>query len=85
MPTANHARAIANAVLANTAPDATRPYSALTWGEQVVIRGEADREGVTPEALYAAQIAAMTEHQTAERSRIASAHAITAAIRDARR
>ncbi|PZE39740.1 hypothetical protein [Curtobacterium sp. MCPF17_031] len=85
MPTADHARAIANAVLVNTSPDTAHPYSALTWGEQVVIRGEADRQGVTPEVLYAAQLAALTQHQTAERSRIASAQAIAAAIREARR
>ncbi|WIE76783.1 hypothetical protein [Curtobacterium sp. MCSS17_007] len=69
----------------HTSPDTATPYSALTWGEQVVIRGEADRQGVTPEALYAAQLAAVAEHQTAERARIASTEAIAAAIRDARR
>jgi hypothetical protein len=85
MPTADHARAIANAVLANTSPDTAAPFAALSYGVQQSIAAEADREGVTPEALYAAQLAALTEHQTAERARIASAQAIAAAVREARR
>ncbi|WP_144715706.1 hypothetical protein [Curtobacterium pusillum] len=85
MPTADHARAIANAVLANTSPDTDTPFAALSYGVQQSIAAEADRQGVTPEALYSVQLAALTKHQTAERSRIASAQTIAAAIREARR
>lgn len=53
----SRAAAIARAVLAN-ADYATPPsFDSLAYGAIAVLHGEADRRGVTPQALYAEQVA----------------------------
>ncbi|PZE71620.1 hypothetical protein [Curtobacterium sp. MCBD17_019] len=81
MTSADHARAIARAIVSAAPLDTPRPFASLAWGAQQAIRAEADRLGVAPEALYEEQTAALSAHVAQERQRIAQEDAFSAAVR----
>lgn len=53
----SRAAAIARAVLANADYAAPPSFDSLTYGAIAVLHGEADRRGITAQALYAEQLA----------------------------